>query len=63
MQSLTRHETTIRLHTRPVRYCWPTPDGTVHHGSTVVLSRSKAGIGKALRRFWNQNSHVSPEAV
>jgi hypothetical protein len=51
----------IRLHTKPVRYRWSTPDGTVCHGSSVVLARTRAGLRQALRNFWHQHTHVSPE--
>ncbi|MDE2099088.1 MAG: hypothetical protein KGL39_17675 [Patescibacteria group bacterium] len=57
----TPKEDTIRLYTRPVRYQWSLPNGTVCHSSSVVLSRTKAGLRQAMRRFWTRNTHVSPE--
>ena len=54
-------EERIRLHTRPVHYRWSTPDGAVHHASTVLLSRTRAGLRSALKRFWTTNRHVDPD--
>ena len=60
MNPIAREET-IRLHTRPMRYRWSTPDGTIHHGSTVILSRTRAGLRQAFKRFWAVNRHVDPD--
>jgi hypothetical protein len=57
----TLHETTLRLHTRPIHYRWSTPDGATHHASTVLLSRTRAGLRSALKRFWITNRHVDPD--
>jgi len=54
---------TIRPWTRPVSYRWSLPDGTICHGSSVIMSRSKAGLRSAYRRFWQQQTHVSPEVA
>ena len=54
-------EERIRLHTRPVHYRWSTPDGAVHHASTVLLSRTRAGLRSALKRFFVTNRHVDPD--
>lgn len=48
---------------KPVSYQWILPDGTVCHSHTVVLSRTRAGLRNAVRRFWLQNTHVAPEAA
>jgi hypothetical protein len=52
---------TLRAFVAPVSYRWSLPDGTVCHGSSVVLSRSKAGLPKAMREFWRRHTHVAPE--
>lgn len=54
-------EDRIRLHTHPVHYHWSTPDGAVHHASTVLLSRTRAGLRSAFKRFWIANRHVDPD--
>ena len=54
-------EDRIRLHTRPVKYRWSTPDGATHHASTVLLSRTRAGLRSAFKRFWITNRHVDPD--
>ena len=49
-----------RFAARGVKYQWSTPDGTVHHGHTVVLARTRSGLKSALRQFWTLHPHVSP---
>jgi len=51
----------LHCHTLPVRYQWSTPDGTVHHASSVVVARTPGGLRAALKRFWITNTHVAPE--
>lgn len=51
------------LHTKSISYRWSLPDGTICHGSSVVLSRSRAGLHAALRRFWLTHTHISPESL
>lgn len=51
----------LRVWTRSVHYQWSLPDGTVCHGSTVVMSRNRSGLRQALRKFWTQHPHVAPD--
>jgi hypothetical protein len=51
------------LHVKSVRYIWSTPDGSVHHGSTVVTAETKSGVRQALRSFWLTNNHLQPAEV
>ena len=51
----------IRVWTSPIRYCWSTPDGTVHHGQSVVVSPDRRGLRAAAKNFFRQFTHVDPE--
>jgi hypothetical protein len=52
---------TEHFHVKPVCYQWTTLEGTVHHGRSVVMSRSPGGLRQALKRFFITNSHVDLE--
>ena len=52
---------TLHTHTRPVRYRWSLPDGTICRGSSEVLSHTRAGLAAAERRFWQLHTHVAPD--
>lgn len=50
-------------HMRRVSYRWSLADGTICHNSTVVMSSTKDGLRKAVKRFWNTNKQVQPEVA
>lgn len=48
----------LKVFTKAVKYRWSLPDGTVCHGSTVVLARRRSELPAAVARFWHDNTHV-----
>lgn len=59
----TPHSEVRTLWTHPVRYQWSTPDGTIHHASSVMVANSRRAIKAALSQFWITNNHVTPESL
>lgn len=55
-------EARLKLWTKPVRYRWSTPDGTICHGSTVLVAWNRQQMHQVERRFWHENKHVEREA-
>jgi len=54
------HHTPRRLFCRPVSYRWSTPDGAIHHASTVVTAGRRRDLDRAEQNFWTTNTHVIP---
>ena len=63
MKTHAKNQTAERLWTHPVNYRWSTPGGMICHGHSVVLSRTRAGLRGALRRFFKLHGHVEEEVV
>ena len=52
---------TIRLYTQTVGYQWRQPNGSLRRHYTVVLSRTRANLPRAVARFFQVNHHVDPD--